>query len=237
MSTWSDAPARGTVLRGGAASVARPARMDSELRSTPFAPLGAVDARLTDPHLVGVVDTARRAAAEQGRLDGHAEGYAAGMALAAADAAVAAAGAARRLEQDAQEQRTRTADAVRVLTAASQAFLQQEQVAVVDVENAVVTLALDLARAVLDREIATTTNPGADAIARALVLAPEGGTATVYLHPADVVVLGEVDGLGRLLVLVADPSVERGGCVLESGGRRVDAQLGPALDRVAAVLR
>jgi len=230
-------PARGTVLRGGAASLARPARMDSELRSTPFAPRGVVDARLTDPHLVGVVEQARQTAFQQGRLDGHAEGYAAGRALAATEAAVASAQAARRLEQESQAHRTWAADAVRVLTAASEAFVREENVALVEVADAVVALALDLARAVLDREVATASNPGAEAIARALTLAPEGGTATVHLHPADVAVLGEVDGLGRLLVMVADAGVERGGCVLQSAGRRVDAQLGPALDRIAAVLR
>ena len=54
MSTWSDAPVRSTVLRGGAAALARPARMDSELRSTPYASSPVVDARLTDPHLADV---------------------------------------------------------------------------------------------------------------------------------------------------------------------------------------
>ena len=71
MSTWSDAApypgtARGTVLRGGAASVARPARMDAELRTSPFAPSYAVDSRLTDPHLQQVVQDATEAAAAPG---------------------------------------------------------------------------------------------------------------------------------------------------------------------------
>ena len=42
---------------------------------------------------------------------------------------------------------------------------------------------------------------------------------------------------GRQLVVVADPAVEPGGCVAEAAGRQVDAQVGPALARVAAVLR
>ncbi len=43
-------------------------------------------------------------------------------------------------------------------------------------------------------------------------------------------------GAGRDLTLVADPGVEPGGCILAVGDSRIDAQLGPALDRVRAAL-
>src|SRR6478736_1672650 len=42
---------------------------------------------------------------------------------------------------------------------------------------------------------------------------------------------------GGSVTLVADESVERGGCIVEAGERHIDAQLGPALDRVRSVLR
>jgi flagellar biosynthesis/type III secretory pathway protein FliH len=35
---------------------------------------------------------------------------------------------------------------------------------------------------------------------------------------------------------VADPTIEPGGCILESGSTRVDAQLGPALRRAKQAL-
>src|SRR5687767_892767 len=97
MSTWSEASRPATVLRGGAALAARPARMDAELRTTPFAPAYAVDARLTDPHLEDVVARARAAAEEQGWAEGRAAGYAAGMRAAAEEAAMAAAQTARQV--------------------------------------------------------------------------------------------------------------------------------------------
>jgi flagellar assembly protein FliH len=218
MSTWSEAPlargTRGTVLRGGEAANARSARMDSELRTTAFAPSHGVDARLTDPHLQGVVERARRAAEDSGRAAGHAQGYAAGLAAAAAEAAA-------------------------VLASAADAFRSQEQLVLADVEDVVADLALSIARAVLARELAVMTDPGGEAIARALALAPDGSAVTVRLHPQDVAVLGELGELapGRELVLIADPDVEAGGCVAEAAGRHVDAQVGPALERVAAVLR
>jgi flagellar assembly protein FliH len=38
------------------------------------------------------------------------------------------------------------------------------------------------------------------------------------------------------LTVIPDPAVEAGGCILEVGDSRIDAQLGSALDRVRAAL-
>lgn len=237
MSTWSDAPVRSSVLRGGAAVAARPARIDSDLRTSAFATAHVVDARLTDPHLQSLVDEATRAAVERGHEEGRIAGYAAGLAAAAADVRLAetrrdADVRAQQLERDAA-----LAGALAVLAEAATAFERRQAVALAEVEAAVVELALGLARAVLDRELAVCTDPGAEALARALALAPAAAAAIARLHPDDLDALQQVDADGRAVQLVGDPSVERGGCVIESAGRRVDAQIGPALERVAAVLR
>ena len=239
MSTWSEAPWRGDVLRGGAAAAARPARMDVDLLDSPFATGTAVDARLTDPHLQQVVERARLEAVEQGRLVGHEAGYAAGRAAAERQAARLAQqhDAARRLADQQREQQAQSA--LDVLLAVATAFRRQEHVSVAAVEDAVVDLALSLSRAVLDRELLTAADPGRDAIARALVLAPEGVPVTVRLHPDDAALLTDVDTVtaGRPVVVVRDLSVERGGCLVEAAGRSIDAQVGPALARAAAALR
>ena len=54
------------------------------------------------------------------------------------------------------------------------------------------------------------------------------------LHPEDLATLGGVDQLldGRELRLVADPSVGRGGCLLDAGPSRVDATIEAAIARV-----
>ena len=242
MSTSSDhrrtGLARATVLRAGRAEHARPARIDAELRTTAFAPSQGVDARLTDPLLEGVVERARQAAVEQGRREGHAEGYAAGLSAAAVaasrTAAVAEAGRVL-LEQQREEQ---VQSAVQVLTTAAEAFRRAEQVTLAEVEDVVAELAVSIARAVLAREVRLSHDPGADAVARALALAPEDCPMTVRLHPDDAATLGDLTAVtsGRSVVVVEDPTVERGGCVAEGAGRHIDAQLGPALARVAAVL-
>ena len=227
------------VVRGGDAAVARSARMDAELRTSAFAPSTGVDARLTDPHLQSVVERARLAAVAAGRAEGYAEGYAAGLASAAETAQAAAAQVRADAEAAERQRDAHLSRSVELLLTAAAAFRSAEQVALAEVEDTVVELALSIARSVLGRELATSTDPGADAIARALALAPDDGPVTVRLHPDDVLALGELPqaAQGRQLVVVADPAVEPGGCVAEAAGRQVDAQVGPALARVAAVLR
>jgi flagellar assembly protein FliH len=243
MSTWSEAVlvggTRASVIKGGEAAMARSARMDAELRTTAFAPVTGVDARLTDPHLADVVDRARRTAVAAGRAEGRAEGYAAGLAAAAAEAQRTAAQVRAEGEAAERQRDAHLARSVELLLTAADAFRSTEQVVLAEIEDTVVELALSIARTVLDRELATSNDPGADAIARALALTPDDCPVTVRLHPDDVLALGELSHLaqGRQLVVVADPAVERGGCVAEAAGRQVDTQVGPALARVAAVLR
>lgn len=247
MSTWSEAPARptgrgavprGAVLRGSDAAGARPARMDAELRTSPFAPTHGVDPRLTDPHLQEVVAIARRQAVQQGAAEGHRAGYAAGMALAAAEATVAAEHAAQVAAADEARRMSQLRNATALLATAAEAFRQREATAIAEIEGAVTDLALGIARAVLDRELVLADNPGRDAITRALALAPPDCPATVRLHPRDAADVGELEtlGAGRHLVVVADPTIELGGCVVDAAGRQVDTQVGPALERVAAAL-
>jgi flagellar assembly protein FliH len=243
MSTWSEAAGghraqRSAVLRGSDADRVRPARMDAELRGSPFAPVHVVDARLTDPHLEGVVDRARQQAVEHGRVEGHRAGYVAGMAVAAAEAQLVAEQAVQAAAAHEAQRDARLGDALAVLATAAEAFRTREAVSLAEIEHVVTDLAVRIARAVLDREHLLSDNPGREAVRRALSLAPEDCPATVRLHPDDAAGLGELDalGAGRHLVVVADPSIEPGGCVVHAAGRSVDAQIGPALSRVAAAL-
>ena len=88
--------------------------------------------------------------------------------------------------------------------------------------------AVQLAEAVLGREVTT----GAEALARAMALVPASASPVARLHPADLEGLEGPEGV----TVVADPSVERGGCLVEVEDTTIDAQLGPALARARAVL-
>jgi flagellar assembly protein FliH len=106
----------------------------------------------------------------------------------------------------------------------------------------VVELVMGLTTTILAREVEADTEPGRSAIRRALQLAPDRGELRARLHPDDIDSIGDVadlhhlDAVDRPIELVADLGVERGGCVLEAGPCRIDAQVGAALARARAAL-
>jgi flagellar assembly protein FliH len=197
------------------------------LRGVPFErALSPLEAELPGPP--AEVDPIAAAAEEQRGYDhgyqaGVAEGLAAGRAAAAAESAAAVA----RLET-----------LGRSLAAAAEELRRRQALELAGLEDALVMTAVDLASAIIGRELEVSASPGADALARALALVPAGCTARARLHPSDVESLGEAPpgGAPGALTLIPDPAVEPGGCLLEVGESRIDAQLGPALDRVRAAL-
>ena len=211
------------VLRGAAAARVRGAVMgvDLTLLAPPPAPKPAPELVDEDPAEIA------RAAREEAARIGYQDGFAAGR----QDAVLAA-------EAQATTAAHATAAALQSLDAATAALHQRQTVEITDVEQHVVTLALALAEAVIQREVAAAAAPGRDALLRALALAPERVDAVARVHPDDLATIGDLAPLTveRELTLVADPSVERGGCVLDVGPCRIDAQITPAIDRVRKAL-
>jgi flagellar assembly protein FliH len=209
MSSSSDT-SRGRVLRGTATT---------RLRTVPF-----TDDLAGDRPLLGLDPAIVQRAVEEGRRAGFDAGYGAGLVAAATEAA------------DREAHRQLAVDqALAALTDAAADLGRRQVTALTDIEDEVLEAALAIAQAVLEREISLATDPGRDAILRALALAPEGD-AVVRMHPADVEMLGEVD-CGRDLTVVADASVEPGGCLLELGACRIDAQISSAVSRVRKALQ
>lgn len=188
------------------------------------------------------------AAAEERR--GYDEGYRAGLAegLAAGRAAMSTESAAHLARLEAL---------IRSLDEAAADLRRRQALELAGLEDALARTAVDLASAIIGRELQVAVSPGADALARALALVPAGATAVARLHPADAALLdGErpstsliaPDSSGSTahgatapavpggVTIVADPAIEPGGCILEVGDSRIDAQLGSALDRVRAAL-
>ncbi len=215
------------------------ARLDSDLRRSPYAIRFGTDPRLVDPMLEAeFVATATRVgeqAAQVGFADGYAKGHAAGL------EAAAAALDAQRDAQDAvlSEQTARTNNVLGVLATAAGALETRLAPAAAEVELQVATIAFGLLEVLLQRELAVTSEPGLDAVRRALSLAPRARPVVCRLNPADAATLPAhslvVDG--RDVSIVADATVETGGCVADCDATRIDAQLSTALDRVRQVLR
>ena len=205
---------RARVIRGNAA-------MARNVQPVPF----AVD--LTAPARAkvdqAVIDEAVTAGYQDGFESGQQQGYQAGLAAARAELEAAEHQRNAVVQQAAQALQ----DAMTQLRAAQAGTLA-------GMEDDLAEGAFAIAEAVLDRELAVAKNPGRDAVARALALAP-AGDAVVRLNPADVKTLGPLT-FGRDLTVVADPAVQPAGAVVEVGACRIDAQLGTALDRVREAL-
>ncbi|HSL58077.1 MAG TPA: FliH/SctL family protein, partial [Acidimicrobiales bacterium] len=217
-----------TRSRGIGARVVRtdgtpaPARGDTV---DPFRAVGDLPVVEAHMHADGGVDLdpirkAAWAAGERaGRAEGHAAGYEAGLAEGLA------AGRAEGLRSGAEDGRRAMAALIERATAAvagaAGELARRDAVALGEVADEVADLAIGLAAAILEREVAAATDPGRDALARALALAPDRGPVLARLHPDDAAGLGAdpIDELapGRELRLVADPTVGVGGCVIEVG--------------------
>ncbi|HEX6380041.1 MAG TPA: FliH/SctL family protein [Acidimicrobiia bacterium] len=165
---------------------------------------------------------AARAQAQQGYDDGYQAGVAEGLAAGRAAAAAETAGIIARAEA-----------LCRSLAEAADDLRRRQALELIGLEDTLARAAFDLATAVVGRELQLSSSPGNDALARALALVPAGCIATARLHPDDV---ASLEAVSDPVSVIADPAVEPGGCILEVGHSRIDAQLGSALDRVRAAL-
>ncbi|MBW8827755.1 MAG: hypothetical protein JF603_15600 [Acidobacteria bacterium] len=237
MSSFSE---RGRVLRGSAAQGFHLAPIDDELEAITLdvsdEPLalddaddGPVDelAELLGPSHDAGYEAGYFAGFGEGRTVGYSDGYQAGN-----DAAATAA------ERAMREREALLREALSALYAAAEACNNRVGVSVEEVEETVVTAAVELAEALLGRELAVANDIGRTALARALSLAPNSRPVRAFLNPQDLDTIGDLHDLapGQVVEILSDSSVEPGGCVLEAGPSKVDAQLSSALRRVRRVL-
>lgn len=204
--------------------------------ATPTAVRTATDPRHPfDIDLMALAGGAEPVLDEAALLAASQEAYEAGYRQGVAEALEQA-----RAERDAQL--AAEAERVRAITDAVARAAGRAADAVASAEAAALrTLAeatLALARAVIGRELALTAHPGLDAVVRALGAIPDAGAVLVRMHPADLADEQAVRALlpGRDVDVVADDSVEHGGCVIEAGEARIDATVSAALERARAVL-
>ncbi len=235
MLSRTDPDGQSAVLRAGDASVAVPHVTERRSGTRTGRRAGDVPA----PRLEEVYAAELHRLREQARTEGWAAGHAEGLAVAAAAVARVEAEAAQRLAQTQQRWESRIASTVAALTAACAQVDATPPLGGETFDQLVLGATLTLVEEVFARELAVSAQPGTDALRRALALSPEDGPTVVRLNPDDLQripapVLAQLPGSVRL---VADPRVEPAGAVAETGVCRVDAQLGPALERVREVLR
>lgn len=225
MSSSPEARVGDPVLRGTTARDAAAARFAVDLRSP-----AAVDSK--------VVEQARTA----GRTAGYAEGWGQGQ-RAAAVAAQADRDQAAAAEQALAARRSAALQQAVAALAGAADDVQARTVATVEqVQDLIIAAAVELAEAILGRELAEPADRGADALRRAMRVAPSTGTVRVRLHPDDYQNLcgsatdGDYNYEGRPVILRPDPGLRPGDAMAEVGSTTVDASIAAALNRAREVL-
>lgn len=171
--------------------------------------------------------TAERRRYDTGFQQGRDAGYAVGKAE--VDAAI----------EDHRRNAERLGALCEALESAMSQMLQLESDSVGSIEEAVIGLSIDIAESLVRREI-TEHQAVIDVIAHCLQL-HNGDKPVARVNPDDLKCAVDARRAGLIggdttFELVADPTVQRGGCVLDGGSTRFDAQVAPAAARVRAAL-
>jgi flagellar assembly protein FliH len=189
------------------------------------ADLGQVTARAARSLVVApeLIEGAIREGNRSGYEDGYGNGYADGLAEARART---------------EDLATRLSGLFPQLNDAASALFSREATARIDIEDQVISVAFEIAQALVGHELTHSEQRGRDALARALAFAPEQGHVLARLHPDDLAAIGDPADLapGRSLALVPDAGLRPGDCVIDIAGCRVDARLDATVERIRAVL-
>jgi flagellar assembly protein FliH len=177
---------------------------------------------------------------ESARAEGYSAGWSEGRRVAAADARVEAEAVARDAAAAEQARIQRHASTLEAVAVAATQLERRAVPVFEEFTESILAVATELAEAVLGRELALATDGGADALRRALELAPRQRPVTVRLNPEDLATLAVLDSTveidGRTVTLVPDASLQRGDAVAVCDTTEVDARLTAALDRARKAL-
>lgn len=98
-------------------------------------------------------------------------------------------------------------------------------------EPVLIELVLDISKALVRHELNTTPELVRSCLERGLAMAVKGMSIRVHLHPKDLELIQRAEmplseeAAGHSLEFMADPSIERGGCLLETEMGVIDATL------------
>ncbi|PJJ73288.1 flagellar assembly protein FliH [Diaminobutyricimonas aerilata] len=180
-------------------------------------------------------DAETDAVAERARIRGHAEGYATGRRAADRELAAERARLADDAERRERQGREAVARAVAALDAARARVEALALPALHTVDASLTAAAIELAEAVLAREL--TDHPGSvrDRLRNALTGLDAAEVVAVRLHPADRDLVRAVD-TGPAHPIAADPALAPGDVVVELADGLLDARIDAALRRARAAL-
>lgn len=173
---------------------------------------------------------------EQARAAGHAAGYAAGASAARADAQVAREMADHRAAQELESGALKISRALSVLNATSAALDARTVPVLETVEHQLAAAAVEIAEALIGRELSTGEDSARAALHRALNPEAPAPVHTVRMNPADLASLSDEVRAGAAADLVPDASLAPGDAVAEYPAGILDARLSTAVARFKAAL-
>jgi flagellar assembly protein FliH len=122
------------------------------------------------------------------------------------------------------------------ITTATEALVLDRNRLVDEMTAEVADLALAVVEVILGANLAGQDELR-NALERALAIAPENEPITIRIHPAASIDPEELASLVTTddVTIVADPTVDPHGCVVEAGASRIDAQISTVIGRVERV--
>jgi flagellar assembly protein FliH len=183
-------------------------------------------------------DRGRESIEARARVSGHAAGYAAGLKTAALELAERAAALEADAQRTALENARRIEAALAALDTAARALDSRLAPVLLDAQSVLAAASVDIAEAIIGRELATTPDSALSALKRALDHAEADAVVTVRMSPADLASLDEETraAVAAGVRLQADAAMASGDAVAELPNGYLDARIGAALDRVRAAL-
>ena len=167
--------------------------------------------------------------------DARRRGYAAGFAEALRDAEVEFQERVAKLEvehlRNAERNEDRSRAAVAIVMRAADALDQRTAPVLADADHAVVKAAMELAEAILCRELRHGPTSARSALARALDHAAAASVVAVRMNPTDLALLEDDMHAHAGIAFVADPSLKPGDAIAQLEVGLLDARISTALDR------
>jgi flagellar assembly protein FliH len=167
---------------------------------------------------------------------GHAAGYTAGLRKAAAEADELRSRMEAEHASALGHAEARTRHALATLTAAAAALEATVVPVITEAQNALALSALELAEALLGRELSDAETGARAALTRATASVPPAGTLTVRMHPADLSVLDKTTMEAAGVLFAPDETLDRGDAITEFEAGYLDARISSALQRARQAL-
>lgn len=169
---------------------------------------------------------------ESARVRGYSAGHAAGMRVAAESAAIVREEQEREREQERLRQERRIGQALVAIDAAAASLAERECALSAASQQELERLAIELAEAILARELRDDTRA---ALRRALAHVDPAEVRELRLNPVDAETLRDQAPEG--VVLTPDPALAQGDAIAVLDEGRIDARVAAALDRARRALR